>query len=1014
MDNPVSMFAGNTQHHLINSLYMSKGELSPSPNSSPYTTTSPSVPHHFYTQNYPLLTTNSIFYSEPSHNSTNNVASIPSILTNSFETPANSGGNTFDQLNVKNSTFYSESNLSSSSSTSSSASSSRTATASNSTDELPSIQIPMSYSSTSFEITQHSIPTTSVITSLAIVTGNNCDSLELSDDVKHSYMVKDNSNSNHQYDCNDLLTSYSSTPLHPSNYSDIVNSPLGHDVDCHHLKSYRQHEHQSVRIKSSDDYESPTHRVVRSHPSNSLYWRNSKESDLSSVNKPITPTVTTSCLPNLVTATTDDVNRPLSTMNRTRMFDLHKPLHTCGVHPHNYHRSSLHGSLNNEFTDENNNIKINPVKQEYEMNPSSKSLTSAVTTMVSATTVETVATNLLRQQLSNSLYNLKQEIMPTHQNSQTSWSSSNCDYSSQKEATLSSSYLSLPVPIVDSSTEVISAQTEEMKNPNSQGHTDNNDKFNNLKPEDQQKYHTTKNIQNINHKPTYQIALSLTANFYPTVDPINNTLKHKDYNSDWEVNNPVNPRRHTTYEDMLKSTQNHLMNTLNEYHQGNDQQLMVITKQNEQTSLTTLNNDNTNYYHEHFPLSPSPLHNFDIIPYCNGHNLFYHQNYYNEIEIPPFIIPDYNEPTNQNQYYLPNDMNNSEANDLLHMNRLNYSTTSTDTTMNTIVNSSISSSVLGHNIFDKYNNESYINSSDSVYSNNCRQIFNNPHETNQISSTNLSSTYLTSLDKVNNNVTSSIDNSRGLLSDVTLPNHLYFNQLPINPYDHNVDGDYHHHSVHPRHPPPPPRPPPPPHHHHQSFPLHQHHHQEHEQQHSQATHFIPECTNLFINTLNHRPSNNMNQDYYASLLSSSESRSSKTSGTQLPYKYSSPSNLITSYDSTTFLHEMNLAAVNSKQSDRISHNLYEHNIDNTTNNNSSSSGNSRMSALMAAAAVAAAVSHNNNINPNLANNSSIKHNNIDDQLSRQSNAYSLFGQSNNLLMAAAASAAGDLNLSSGI
>nr|CAH8823144.1 unnamed protein product [Trichobilharzia regenti] len=883
MNNPVSVYTASVQHHLMNPTYMYKAESSsPSNPTSPNTISSPSIPHHIHTKNYPNTTVHNLFYSSDHILSTTNTAiNLSSVLTNSFDTSTQPSNNTFDLLNIRNSTFCSEANLSascsssvsssSSSASSASAASSGTNTASNSTDELPSIQIPMLYSSTSFDMSQHNnnnnIPITSVITTMT--NNNNFDSTESLDDVKYSYI----SNINNHYNCSDLVNPHSSTPLNAVNYANMMStSPSGNgDEEYHQLGSKKHHhlpapppptptphqlQHQkhhpgneTLVTKSSEDLESNSHFAVCSYPSTNSSWKNSKELYLSSINRSVTSPVTS-------TNTTSDLHSSPTPMNKSGTPDLQST-----TNQYIYHNSGLLNSLTNEFIEQKKNdiIKLNTMKQEFEVNsPNSPiqsnpatltSLTCSTVTTPAEAEVETKITALSTQGLDNS----------SHEHIQTSWSSCNpeflkSEYTSQEDSTTSYPlYLNYTIPI-GKNTEASCLPVDKVQNSSVKGDlSDNtttttnssNDNISNEKSEanssepkqynyHEHKYYISKNIQNITHKPTYQIALSLTANFYPTV-------KYKGINSDWEMNNS-DDYRYTT-QDMSKSTLNplnplHSSHLLNEQQQQHEEQLSV-TKQNEQISLNMLNSGHLNYYDEHHSLTQSPPNNsnnnnnFDRLPYCNGYNLPSvlpppcHNPLQHEMKFPPFIMSNYTEQINRNNYYFPDEMQSHES-DLTQMNnaKLNYCASSLDTTNTKVSSSTNNSSIVNHEVFEKYNNESYLNAY-SAYAENYPQILNYPAESNNhASSTNYTSTYLTNLDKVNNSL-SGMNDSRDVFSGGPTQNPL---QLSMNHYDSDHSSVHHlshHHHTHQ-------------HDHHSLLQNHPHPHpHHHNQQHSEVTDFNP-------------------------------------------------------------------------------------------------------------------------------------------------------------------------------
>ncbi|VDP97260.1 unnamed protein product [Trichobilharzia regenti] len=726
--------------------------------------------------------------------------------------------------------------------------------------------------------------------------------------------------------------------------------------------------------KSSEDLESNSHFAVCSYPSTNSSWKNSKELYLSSINRSVTSPVTS-------TNTTSDLHSSPTPMNKSGTPDLQNT-----TNQYIYHNSGLLNSLTNEFIEQKKNdiIKLNTMKQEFEVNsPNSQiqsnpatltSLTCSTVTTPAEAEVETKTTALSTQGLDNS----------SHEHNQTSWSSCNpeflkSEYTSQEDSNTSYPlYLNYTIPI-GKNTEASCLPVDKVQNSSVKGDVSDNTT-------------TTTNSSNDN----------ISNEKYTTQDMSKSTL------------NPLNPL--------------HSSHLLNEQQQQHEEQLSV-TKQNEQISLNMLNSGHLNYYDEHHSLAQSPPNNsnnnnnnFDRLPYCNGYNLPSvlpppcHNPLQHEMKFPPFIMSNYTEQINRNNYYFPDEMQSHES-DLTQMNnaKLNYCASSLDTTNTKVSSSTNNSSIVNHEVFEKYNNESYLNAY-SAYAENYPQILNYPAESNNhASSTNYTSTYLTNLDKVNNSL-SSMNDSRDVFSGGPTQNPL---QLSMNQYDSdhsNVHHLSHHHHTHQ-------------HDHHSLLQHHPHPHpHHHNQQHSEVTDFNPECTNMFINTLNYRPSSNMNEEYCASLSPSSE-LCMHNSDPSIPYKYSSINSAhLTSYDPMTFLHEINLASVNSNQLDRISHSERGQNINSSNNNNTNSNNNnsnsnnnnnSRMSAFMAAAAVAAAVSHNNNnnnnndnSNTNLTNSTNIKraNANIDGQFNRQTNTYNLLGQSNNFLMAAAAASLSNYEL----
>ncbi|VDP63012.1 unnamed protein product [Schistosoma mattheei] len=900
----------------MNPLFMNKIEsLSPKSSLSPSAINNPSISHHFYTHNYSLFKTPNLSYSDQ-NNLNPSIINASTNLTNSRETSTFSRNDVLDLKNTRNSNFCSESSLlsssvtsspfsssssvSSSSSLSSSSSRSRIVTASNSTDELPSVQIPMLLPSTSFEINSATTPTS--ITSITTVTGNNDDNnnsnydlVESSNDIQNLYI----NTMNCQYNSNELINSHSSTPLHLVNYSSLINySP--NNEDYHQLGGYQQfhrqqhHENQPLEKSSLDDSKSVN------FTSSNLHWNTtSDESQLSCIDKSMENIRKTICSNSTNVTNTPNMNHSLSNISIEKLDQLiHRS--TDPSH-HKYHYSKLFNSSTNEFTEYKNKFKTNLIKKEFEINSPtlqtlsslSVSSTSSMKTSVTSTLVETTSSILLKQEPDNSVYNLNQDktipVISSDHYPQITWS-----------------------------------------NP------DFNDNNNNNSP-----------------KPKYQIALSLTTNIYPTINSNYSRLKQNNttiWNNSYDDNN----------------------------------------------FLPYLNGHS---HHLHPPLPPLP----------HYHHL-HHEYYPQHMKLSPFLMSDYNNNeyahyrNNNNSSYFSDDLKNHESS-IIQMNKLNYSTNTTNDITNISVSNNSNSnnnSNVNRDLFDKYNHELYTNSDNnpySGYSNNYSQTSNYPFDVNNTtSSINFSNTYF---DKVNN---SNRNDSRDLLSSITLTNSSQSNQLSVEVPDQSTDTDQHDTHYLNRHD-----------HNHNHHLSHSHiqvhstlnqpsrHHNHHHHYQSLLSDFNSEYTNIFANTMNYHSFNNeINDNYNTSISptltsSSSSEVCSNNSNTTIPYKYSSSNTHMNSYDPMTFLQEMNLS--------RIHCNNHRHNcnsINNTTSNTNTST-----------------TTNNNSISSSNHNDNSGNKHTMNEQFNRQTNPYSLLEQSNNFLMAAAVVAAAtgstpnDLNMSTG-
>ncbi|CAH8433924.1 unnamed protein product [Schistosoma rodhaini] len=896
----------------------------------------------------------------------------------------------------------------------------------------------MLLSSSSFEFNPGTTPTS--ITSITTVAGNsdnnnnsNYDLVESSNDMQNLYI----NTMNCQYNSNELINSHSSTPLHLVNYSNLINySPSNEDY--HQLGGYHQchpqqhHENQPLEKSSLDDSKSINFSL------NNLYWNTtSDESQLSCIDKVMENTKKALC-PNSTNITN-------TTNNTTEKLDqlIHQ---STDLNHHKYHYSKLFHSSTNELIEYKNKFKTNLIKQEFEMNspslstlssgsvsstPSSSSSSSSssslsTTTSTTSTLVETMSSILLKHEPDNSVYNLNQDkripiINSDHYPHITSWSNSDLSISS-----------------INNNNNDIKLETKDVHHDECDNHLNhdhnsngnNNDRMesNNQLEQSKQLYENySENKYSLNNnspKPKYQIALSLTANIYPTINSNYGRLKQKNntiWNNSNDNNNNNNGYHYTEYESRLKTTHTHLSTDHNTIHQ---QQL--IMKQNEEMIVNTVNNEHLTYLNETIPIIQNHSNDLEFLPYFNGHhhhhhphdhdhhsNHHHHEYYTQHMKLSPFLMSDYNNEyihyRNNNNNHFSDDLRNHESS-IIQMNKLNYSTNTTNDTTNTSVNSSISSSNVNRDLFDKYNHELYTNSDNnpySIYTSNYSEISNYPFDVNNTtSSINVSNTYF---DKGNNNNSNSNRNdSRNVLSSITLPNSSKSNHLSLEVHDQSTDTDQHDiHYLHSHH------------HDHSHSNVHvyptlnqlpcqynQHHHQHHHYQ-SLLSDFNSEYTNLFTNTMNYHSFNNeLNDNYNNSLsptLASSSSSSSEVcsnnSNTTIPHKYSASNiNMMNSYDPMTFLQEMNL--------NRIHCNNHRHHCNNmntttsTTNISTTTNSNS--------------ISNNNNHN----DNSGSKHT-MNEQFNRQTTPYNLLEQSNNFLMAAAvvAAAAGstpnDLNISTG-
>ncbi|CAH8435697.1 unnamed protein product [Schistosoma margrebowiei] len=1059
MDNPVSIYTSNTQHQIMNPLFMNKIEsLSPKSSLSPSAINNPSISHHFYTNNYSLFKTPNLSYSDQ-NNLNLSVINASTDLTNSRETSTFSRNDVLDLKNTRNSSFCSESNLlsssiisssfsssssvsSSSSSLSSSSSRSGIVTASNSTDELPSVQIPMSLSSTPFEINSGTTPTS--ITSITTVTGNNdnnnkYDLVESSNDVQNLYI----NTMNCQYNSNELINSHSSTPLHLVNYSSLINySP--NNEDYHQLGGYHQchhqqhHENQSLDKSSLDDSKSVN------YTSSNLHWNTtSDESQLSCIDKSMENIRKTICSNSTNVTNTSNINHSLNNISIEKLDQL---IHqSTDPSHHKYYYSKLFNSSTNEFTQYKNKFKTNLMKKEFEMNsPSlqtssslSNSSTSSVTTSVTSTLVETMSSILLKQESDNSVYNLNQDktisIIHSDHYPQITWSNSDLSISSINNH---NNNVKLEIKDVhndcDNHLDHDHHNNDPMESNNQlnqskqlyDNYSEDKYNFNTNNSNNNNSNNNNNNNNNDSPKPKYQIALSLTTNIYPTINSNYSRLKQNNttiWNNSYDNNSNNNNNNNSEYESMLKSTQNHL-NVSTDLNSIHLQQLPM--KQNEEMIM---NNEHLTYFNENIPFSQNYSNDLDFLPYLNGHphhplppppphhhhHAHLHHEYYPQhMKLSPFLMSDYNNNeythyrnNNNNNSYFSDDLKNHESS-IIQMNKLNYSTNTTNDITNISVsnignsnNNNNGNSNVNRDLFDKYNHELYTNSDNnpySIYSNNYSQISNYPFDVNNTtSSIDFSNTYF---DKVNN---SNRNDSRDLLNSITLTNSSQSNQLSVEVPDQSTDTDQHDTHYLNRHN----------HNHHlphshiqihstlnQPSRHHNHHHYQ-----SLLSDFNSEYTNIFANTMNYHSFNNeINDNYNTSISptltsSSSSEVCSNNSNTTIPYKYSSSNTHMNSYDPMTFLQEMNLS--------RIHCNSHRHNcnsINNTTANTNTST-----------------TTNNNSINNNNHNDNSGNKHTINEQFNRQTNPYNLLEQSNNFLMAAAvvAAAAGstpnDLNMSTG-
>ncbi|KAK4473235.1 hypothetical protein MN116_004408 [Schistosoma mekongi] len=1032
MDNSISIYTANTQHQLKNPSFMNKLEssstsLSPRNSSSPSTRNSPSLPHHFQTHHYCHLTTPNHFYSSQNILNSSSISSS-SNLTNLFETPTvYSKNNVFDSINIRNSTFCSESNLSSSSSnvsssvsSSSSSSSSGTATASNSTDELPSVQIPTLFSSTSFDVNPHATSTSSIQTVTTITNNNNNHgSVDSFNDLKNLYMKTMSS----QYSSSDLVNSHSSTPLHTMNYSNIVDSSPGNDdypqLGSYHLHSQQNPHHQENRTSLVGNLPDDTKLVNHINSSlNHSYWANPKEPQLPPIDRRTENTVSTSIMETNANHKSKNMNYSLPNILKSGLNDLEQSMHIGkdGINYHQkYHYSRLLNLPTTEFAEyKNNKYKTNIVKQEFKVNSPSASQSVTLTSLSLSTTSSTMASTSVASTIITKADILKQQLVQdkrlspihSHQYPSKLWSNSNndlikTDYSTTQNDTSTQYPLYLGFSV---SSNVNSNDNNNIKPNENNVSIDcdekhlSNDAIESSELEQvkqHQNFYEQRNTQN----STYQFALSLTANFYPPISSVHSdTLKPKHNSITWDNNNnSSDDYSYTGYTDALRNP-----DLINQQH--------LTNKHDELSPVNTLNDERSTYFDETIPLSQNHSQEFDVTSYFNGSHHHHQQDYSQYMKFSSLLLPDYHEHIhrNDNNYYFSDDLKSHES-DLIQMNKLNYSTTA-DTTNLTVNNSSI----ISHDMFDKCNHESYIHSDNpySVYTDNYSQVSNFPFNIHNVtSSTNFSNTNLTSANSNNRN------DSREFLSNLPLHSQSQSDHLSVEVHDPSIDTDHHHHNN-------------VDHSHHHSNPhvyptLHQHYHYQ-----SLLPDFSPECTNMFMNTLNYRlSSNDLNDNYSSSLSPTSEVCLNNSDTTAPSYKYSSTNLPMNPYDPVTFLQEINLSTTDSNHLDRIYRNQhgYDYNKTNITTvtanttttsiiSNNSSGNNSRMSAFMAAAAVAAAVSHNNNtVNTNMPNNNSYSTRSISDQFNHSASTYNLLGQSNNFLMAAAAAAvastANDMNLS---
>ncbi|TNN11994.1 Homeobox protein OTX1 B, partial [Schistosoma japonicum] len=668
MDNSISIYTANTQHQLkkpsfMNKLESSSSSLSPRNSSSPSTRNSPSLPHHFQTHHYCHLTTPNLFYSSQNTINPSSISSS-SNLTNLFETPTvYSRNNVFDSINIRNSTFY----------------------------ELPSVQIPTLFSSTSFEVNPHTTTTSSIPTVTTITNSNGHGSVDSFNDLKNLYIKTMNT----QYSGNDLMSSHSSTPLHTISYSNIVSSSPGNDdysqLGSFHLHSQQNLLHQENRTSLAGNLPDDIKLVNHTNSSiNHSYWANSKESQLAPIDRHIENTMSTTIMETNTNHKNKNMNYSLPNILKSGLYDLEQSGHSNkdGINHHQkYHYSKLLNLPVTEFVEyKNNKFKTNIVKQEFEVNLPSSSQSISSTSSSLSTTPSTMASTSVDSTIITTVDFLKQQLdqdkrlspIHSHQNPSKLWSNSNNDL---------------------------------------------------IKTE----YSTTQ------HETSTQYPLYLGFSVSSNANSNDNTsIKPNENNASIDCD-----EKHFS-NDAIGSNALRNPELISQQH--------LTNKHSEESPVNTLNDERSTYFDENIPLSQNHPHELDVTPYFNGshHHHHYQQDYSQHMKFSSFLIPDYHEHIHRSDsnYHFSDDLKSHES-DLMQMNKLNYSAIA-DTTNITVNNSSI----ISHDMFDKCSHESYMQSDNpySVYTDNYSQMSNFPFDMHNVtSSTNFSNTSLTNANSNNRN-----------------------------------------------------------------------------------------------------------------------------------------------------------------------------------------------------------------------------------------------------------------------
>ncbi|CAH8430596.1 unnamed protein product [Schistosoma turkestanicum] len=737
MDNSISMYPVNNQH----SLFMNKTDLLLSPESNSSSSSS-CVTCHFQPNNYSTVTTFNSSYANEMNMNYSTSHQMSSNSTNSPETSLFTRNNVFDLKDIRNSSFYSESNLLSSSvesasfssttsmSSSSSSSRSGTVTASNSTDELPSIQIPMLLSSTTttFEVNPGNTPTS--MTSITTISNNNnnnnaYDLMKSSADMQNLYMNPmnchyNNNNNNHNDDDGDLVNSDSSNPLHTLNYSNLISYPSDNNNN-----NNNEHYHQHHRL---DDYPPCYHQsnhASRHQMPNALdnakspefslhdfYWNteSNKKSQLScSVDKPTNSftTTTTTMMLNRNNHTNYSFDNQNSTVNKSELYNLEQSITDIN------HYSKLLNLSTHPFIEYKNKFKTNIMQQELKIDSqsscsaassvfssesisstsSSSSTASTASTSVTSAVIQTMSSILLDQASNNCMYNLKNqnETLPIiHPD----------PYSQTTTTTTTTLWSNLDLSIASNANRNNTTTNRKLKTTHVimdyDKHDFNHDKNNDLMESNNQLEQLKQNFAEYKcdlnktvQKSTYPIALSLSDNMNATINATcDDKLKQRNTTTLW--NNHYD-YKYTDYETMLTSNQPYfnLSTDLNAIHQ---QQSSM--KQNEMNYINAVNSEHLTYSNENNPMTTqSPFGDFDIIPYLNRHHHHHQQqqqeqhDYYSpRMKLSSFLLSDFNDEytdrrndNNNNNNNFSDDLKNHESS-VIQMNKLNYSTTAATAT----------------------------------------------------------------------------------------------------------------------------------------------------------------------------------------------------------------------------------------------------------------------------------------------------------------------------------------------